>query len=145
MLRNVDWWLPTDVTGHHIGHIFKGQAGLVIICRRFWTTLHFQGSSSLGNYLPTFRDNISVTFSRVKRSWIFNLRSTVRPFKIWPICCPETSVNICQSILPNISKQCRSHLRRGESLKSHVFGIVRKVMDQKMDHKAELWGYVRHS
>jgi hypothetical protein len=26
MLRSVDWWLVTEVSGQHIGPIFKGEA-----------------------------------------------------------------------------------------------------------------------
>jgi len=48
-------------------------------------------AASSGNSLPTFRDNLSVPSSRVKN----------KKKKIWPICCPETSVRNCHYSLRN--------------------------------------------
>jgi hypothetical protein len=56
-----------------------------------------------GNLLPTFRDNVSVPSSRVKKSkkpsWLL---------KMGPIGCPETSVQSYHSTLRNIAEECRS-------------------------------------
>jgi hypothetical protein len=48
-------------------------------------------AASCGNCLLTFRDNISVSSSRVKKS------------------CPETSVNNYHTTPRNIAEECRSH------------------------------------
>ena len=47
-------------------------------------------AASSGNPLPTFRNNVSVPSSRVKKS---KKERTSWPFKMEPICCTETSVN----------------------------------------------------
>jgi hypothetical protein len=49
-----------------------------------------------GNSVPMFRDNLSVPSSRGK--------------KIWPIGCPETSVQSQHSALRNIPEERRSHV-----------------------------------
>jgi hypothetical protein len=49
-------------------------------------------TASCDNYLPTFRDNVSVSSSRVKiKGFLSYLESW--PVKMGPIRCPETSVN----------------------------------------------------
>ena len=50
-------------------------------------------ATSSGNYLPTFRDNISVPSSSV----------------MGPISCPETSVKDYYATLCNIPEESRSH------------------------------------
>jgi hypothetical protein len=60
-------------------------------------------AASNGNPLQTFRDNVSVPSSRVKKSkssW------TSWPLKMGPIRCPETSVNDYHSTLRNIPEEC---------------------------------------
>jgi hypothetical protein len=49
MLRSVEWYICTDVSGQPIGPIFKGQ--------------EFKEE-----FVPAFRDNISVPSLRVKKS-----------------------------------------------------------------------------
>jgi DNA-binding XRE family transcriptional regulator len=50
MLRNVDWWLFTDVSGQTIGSIFKGQA-----VQEFLTCLQLIGcfETSVNDYQYT--------------------------------------------------------------------------------------------
>jgi hypothetical protein len=62
---------------------------------------------STGNPLPTFRDNVSVRSSRVKKSkksW------SSWPLMMEPVGCPETSVQNYHSMLRNIPEGGRSHL-----------------------------------
>jgi hypothetical protein len=73
--------------------------------------LRYNAASS-GNTLPTFRDNVSVTSSRVKKS-----KKTSWPLKMRPIRCPETSVKYYHSTLRNIPEERRSHQHRGGSVK----------------------------
>ena len=56
-------------------------------------------AASIGNSLPTFRDNLSVPSSRFKE-----------PLKIGPKCCPETSLRIYHYKLRNITEEESSHL-----------------------------------
>ena len=62
--------------------------------------------------LPTFRDNLLVPSSRVKKVW------TSWPLKMKPRGCTETSVKDYYSALRNIPEERRSHQHRGGSLKS---------------------------
>jgi len=62
-----------------------------------------------GDSVPTFRDNLSAP------SWTL---------KTGPIACPETSVWNLHSKLRNIPEERRSHLHRGESLKSRISLLV---------------------
>jgi hypothetical protein len=99
MLREVDWYLSTDVSRQLIGPTFKGQA--VREC-----------------YLPTFRDNLSVPFSKLKQSkknviyrrfgttYLLHAQGssssrktswTAVPLRMGPIGCTETSVSNYQS------------------------------------------------
>jgi hypothetical protein len=66
ILRNVELWFFTDVSGQYIGPIFKCQE--VQVYRRFGTTCrsHLQGSRSPS--VPMFWDNLSLPSSRVKKS-----------------------------------------------------------------------------
>ena len=61
-------------------------------------------AASNGNPLPTFRGNVSVPSSRVKKS-----------LKMGPIRCPETSVNDYHSTLSNTPEERRFHQHRGGS------------------------------
>jgi len=63
------------------------------------------------NSLPTFRDNISVPFSGVKKSLFLTSN-------MGPICCPETSVSNYRPTLRNIPEEGISRLHRDESLSS---------------------------
>jgi hypothetical protein len=75
------------------------------------------GASSV-NPLQTFRDNVSVPSSKVKRSsWIS------WPLKMGPICCPETSAIDYDSTLRNIPEERRFYQRRGWTP-----GITRAVL-----------------
>jgi hypothetical protein len=53
-------------------------------------------TASCGNYIPTFRDNVSIPSSRVKipSRKAFLSYSVSWPVKMGPIRCPETSVKI---------------------------------------------------
>jgi hypothetical protein len=55
-------------------------------------------AASNGDHLPTFRDNVSVPTSRVKKS-----------LKMGPIRCPKTSVNHNHSTLCNSPEERRSY------------------------------------
>jgi hypothetical protein len=55
---------------------------------------------SCGNCMPTFRDNVSVPSSRVKRPI---------PLKMGPIRCSETSVNNYYTTPLNMPEEFRSH------------------------------------
>jgi hypothetical protein len=59
------------------------------------------------NSVPTFRYNLSLPYSRVKKS----------KKKIGPLGCPETSVQNYHSTLRNNAEERRSHLHLGGSLK----------------------------
>jgi hypothetical protein len=69
--------------------------------------------ASCGNCLSTFRDNVSVPFSRA---------NSPRPLKMGPIRCPETSVNNYNSTLPNIAEERRYNQHHEGSLKSKLVG-----------------------
>jgi hypothetical protein len=73
-------------------------------------------TASCDNYLPTFRDNVSVPSSRVE-----TLES--RPLKMGPTRCTETSVNNYHTTPCNYPKYHRLHQHRGGSLKS-TFDLV---------------------
>ena len=76
---------------------------------------------SSGNPLPTFRDNVSVPSSRIKKS-----KKQRGPLKMGPIRCPETSVKDYHSTLRNIPKERRSNQHRGGSLKLRIFMVLFK-------------------
>jgi hypothetical protein len=61
------------------------------------------------NSLPTFRDNVSVSSSRIKTFWTLKMR---------PICCPETSVKNYHWALCNAPEERRSHQHQEGSMKS---------------------------
>jgi hypothetical protein len=97
-------------------------------------------TASCGNYLPTFRDNVSVPSSRVKipsrkvviiyrrfgttyRSHLHGSRfrvgnSETWPVKMGPIRCPETSVNSYHTTPCNYPEENRFHQHRGGKMKS---------------------------
>jgi hypothetical protein len=58
---------------------------------------------SSGNPLPTFRDNVSVPSSRIKKS-----KKQRGPLKMGPIRCPETSVKDYHSMVRNSREKRRS-------------------------------------
>jgi len=64
-----------------------------------------------GNFVPTFRDNLSDPFQE------FN---NTRRKKIEPIGCPETSVRNYHSMLRKVPHEGRFHLRHGGSLESCI-------------------------
>jgi hypothetical protein len=83
-----------------------------MVCRQRTCTLEICGllsyyTASCGNYLPTFRDNISVPSSRVKIS-----------VRMGQIRCPETSVNNYHTTPCNNPEDHRFHQHCGGSLKS---------------------------
>jgi hypothetical protein len=84
-------------------------------------------AASSGNPPPTFRDNVAVPSSRAKKS--FSSR-TSWPFKMGPICCPETSVEDYHSTPRNIPEQRRPHQYRGGRLKALKF---RTSLDEYRD------------
>jgi hypothetical protein len=61
-------------------------------------------AASCGNPLPTFRDNVPVPYSRVKKSTSFGLLDFLN---IVPICCTETSIKDYQTTLRNIPEERR--------------------------------------
>ena len=63
-----------------------------------WTLVPYKKEKSV-NYEPTFRDNLSVTYSRVNRS----MKKTSWTLKMGPIVCPETSGRRYHSTLRNKS------------------------------------------
>jgi hypothetical protein len=63
-------------------------------------------AASCGNPTPTFRDYVSVPFSRAKNS---KKKRTSWPVKMGPIPSPETSVKAYHSTLRNIPEESRSH------------------------------------
>jgi hypothetical protein len=71
------------------------------------TLLGYYAASS-GNLLPTFRDNVSVPSSKVKKSkksgWTFS------PLKMGPIRCPETSIKDYHSTLLYTPEEGRSQI-----------------------------------
>jgi hypothetical protein len=69
-------------------------------------------AASSGNFLPTFRDNLSVPFSGLK-----NPKSRI--LKVAPIGCYEMSVrNSCYSLIGGKPEKRSSQLRSGGSLKT---------------------------
>jgi len=64
-----------------------------------------------GNSLPTFRDNLSGSSSRVKKSSSLKMRQII---------CPETSVRNYHYSLRYKPEERSSHLFRGGSLKLHL-------------------------
>jgi hypothetical protein len=77
-----------------------------LLCIENCTLLGYYAASS-GNFLRTFRDNLSVPSSG------FTLR-------MGPVGCPETSVINCHYSLRNNSEERSSQLLRGGSLKSRI-------------------------
>jgi hypothetical protein len=76
---------------------------------------------SCGNYLPTFRDNVSVPYSRVKiPDSRFLSFLEYWPVKMGPTRCPETSVNNYHTTPCNYPKDHRLYEHRGGSLKSSI-------------------------
>ena len=86
-------------------------------CSRVNCALLGYYAANSGNFLPTFRNNISVPSSRVKNFFMFFTPSLL---KIGPIGFPKTSVRNYHYSLCNSPEGRRSHLLRGESLKSRV-------------------------
>ena len=74
-------------------------------------TLLGRYAAQIDSQLPTFRDNLSVSSSRIKQLW---------PLNTGPTGCPETSESNYQPTLRNIPEDQRSHLHRGGSLRSSV-------------------------
>jgi hypothetical protein len=89
---------------------------------------HCEICALLGCYvassLPTFGDNVSLPFSRVKK-WKKSFYSWISwPLKMGPIGCHETSVKDYHSTLRNIPEEHRSHLHRGGNLESRTVTTV---------------------
>jgi len=96
------------------------------------------GSSLFGISLPTFRDTLSVSSSRLKqankqfkKSWID------LPLKIGPIGCPAASVTNYQSTLRNVPKERRPHLHFAGSLISCIAIIIFRNLLHSRLQKAE--------
>jgi hypothetical protein len=70
-----------------------------------------------GGSLPTFRNSLSVTSSRVNNFWS---TSNSWLLKMGPIDYPETFVRNCYSTLRNIPEERSLRIQCGRSLKSHV-------------------------
>jgi hypothetical protein len=80
---------------------------------------------SNGNPLPTFRDNVSVPSSRVKKSK-----------KIGPIGCPETSLKGYHSTVRNNPEESRSY--NSGYFNSYIFG---KQMGRQKDSRPNCSGH----
>ena len=65
-----------------------------------------------GNSAPTFRDNLAIPSSRVKKSKKNDSSSTSSVLMMGPIGCPETSVRNYNSRLCSIPQRRRSQLWR---------------------------------
>jgi hypothetical protein len=78
---------------------FQCDVDKICALPRYFTT-------SSGNSLSTFRDNLSVPTSKVKQpqSWIY------WPFKTEPMGCPETSVKDYHSTMRNNPEECRCYI-----------------------------------
>jgi hypothetical protein len=87
------WMLPTEFCLCEICAFLRYYAAYVV------------------NSLPTFRDNLSITYSRVKISCPINMGR--RGY-------PETSVRNWHRTLRNITEEASSHLFCGGSLKSCI-------------------------
>jgi hypothetical protein len=70
------------LTKSHYCVWFKASAAMYMRSALFW-----HGVQLSANSLPTFRDKLSVSSSRVKKS-----KKISWPLKMGPICCSETSV-----------------------------------------------------
>jgi len=116
-------YLPTSV-------LFQVWSVTISVCGKQWQTpnqtnaipencalLGYYTASS-GNFLPTFRDNLSVPSSGATKTFLE------------PIGCPETSVRN-NSALRNIPEGSRSHLHSGESLKGRNCFVVRSLFRRK--------------
>ena len=69
----------------------------------------------VGGRLPTFRDKLSISFSKVKQS----KKNNAGRLKIGPISCPEMSVTSCQFTGVNIPAGQRPQIHSGENLESY--------------------------
>jgi hypothetical protein len=86
---------------------------------------HYAASS--GNPLPAFRDNVSVSSSKVKKtrtSWLL---------KMGRIRCPETSVKDYRSTLRNIPEERRAHQHRGGSLIPRLFVLSFRFFNRRAE------------
>ena len=109
---NIPYWsFGTTYWPHH-----RGSRKPRILFFLEFLTLE-DGTDRLYHYsLPTFRNNLSVSSSGVKKSerlWNFSWISW--PLKMGPICCPEMCVMNYHYRLYNIPKEGRFHLLRGGS------------------------------
>jgi hypothetical protein len=70
---------------------------------------------------------LQITYRRFGTAYLSHLQSksswTYWPSNMVPIGCPETSAQNYHFTLRNTPEECRSHLRRGGSLKSGIFAI----------------------
>jgi hypothetical protein len=110
------------VTSHNLTTLTKP--------RHICTVLGYYASSS-GNPVPTFRNNVSVPSSRIKKS------RTSRSLKMGPTSCRETPVKYYHSELRNIPEESIDHQHGGGSLKSRlshglfpVIGASRMILTQ---------------
>jgi hypothetical protein len=81
-----------------------------------WTGLSVWERSAL--FCDTTQSWVVVLYRRFGTTYRGNIQESrsPRPLKLWPICCPETSVENCRSSLPNIPEETRLHLHHGASL-----------------------------
>jgi hypothetical protein len=117
--------------------LFQEWSWEVVFCRGPETDTNLRYAlfwDMSGNSLPTFRDNLSVPFSRVKKS-----KKTSLPLKMEPIGCPETLVQNYHSTLRNIPEEHRCHLHRGGSLKSrkHKLNFFRGYLKLSLQGKVQ--------
>jgi hypothetical protein len=97
-----------------------------------------------GSSILTFRDNLSVPSSRVKKSLTLEYRSHLQgsrnpwPLNMGPIGCPETSVQNYHSALRNIPEERSSQRHRAGNLKSRRFAAC--PLQEKEEIYATLHG-----
>ena len=87
----------------------------------------------IGSLLQTFRDNLSVPFSKINLSIAWAA-------KMGPTGGPETSVTNCRYRLRKIYEERRSHLYGGRSLKSRILQYY-QLLDKKPDISRDVWNF----
>ena len=92
----------------HFSHII-----IILVTLKNYALLGYYAASS-GNFLPTFRDNLSAPF--------------LGGLKMGLIGCPETSVRNYHYSLRNNPEERISHLLLGESLKSRIVPLSSQLL-----------------
>jgi len=104
---------PTVRQGYKLLDERRTTSNTLVTYEEIYVLLGHHATSS-GNFLSTFRDNLSVTLQ-----WPRNPRNHFwisQPLKIGPIRWSETSVKNYHSTPRNVADERRSHLHRGRVL-----------------------------